>query len=62
MAEIEVIYNDGMFGFVSPLELDLLIESGEVVRFLRRALGCIWELTRRGRWQMLRLLGEKVTI
>lgn len=35
MAEIEVVYNDGMFGFVSPLELDLLIEAGEIVKFLR---------------------------
>lgn len=35
MTEIEVVYNDGMFGFVSPLELDRLIESGEIVKFLR---------------------------
>lgn len=35
MAEIEVVYNDGMFGFVEPLELSRLIETGEIVKFLR---------------------------
>ncbi len=35
MAEIEVVYIDGMFGFVSPQELDRLIESERIVKFLR---------------------------
>ncbi len=35
MAEIEVVYIDGMFGFVSPQELDRLIESEGIVKFLR---------------------------
>lgn len=35
MDEIEVVFNDGMFGFVSPEELDRLIESREIVKFLR---------------------------
>jgi len=36
MEEIEVIYNDGMFGFVSPAELSCLIEAEEIVKFLRQ--------------------------
>jgi hypothetical protein len=39
MPVIEVVYNDGMFGFVSPLELDCLIEAEEIVKFLR---GDVW--------------------
>lgn len=35
MAEIEVVYNNGMFGFVEPQELNRLIEAGEIVKFLR---------------------------
>ncbi|MCF6178069.1 MAG: hypothetical protein L3J63_01580 [Geopsychrobacter sp.] len=36
MEEIEVIYNDGMFGFVSPAELTCLIEAEEIVKFMRQ--------------------------
>jgi hypothetical protein len=35
MDEIEVIYNDGMFGFVSPAELDYLIETAGIIKFMR---------------------------
>ena len=35
MEEIEVVYTDGMFGFVHPRELDQLIASGQIVKFLR---------------------------
>jgi len=35
MEEIEVIYNDGMFGFVSSTELSHLIETGGIVKFMR---------------------------
>jgi len=33
--EIEVVYNNGMFGFVSPQELEGLLARGEIVKFLR---------------------------
>ena len=35
MAEIQIVYKDGMFGFVEPRELTRLIAAGEVVKFLR---------------------------
>lgn len=35
MDEIEVVYNDGMYGFVDPDELDRLISAGEIIKFLR---------------------------
>ncbi|WP_020676062.1 GSU3473 family protein [Geopsychrobacter electrodiphilus] len=35
MEEIEVIYNDGMFGFVKPAELNHLIETAGIVKFMR---------------------------
>jgi len=35
MSEIEVVYIDGMFGFVDAIELNRLIASGEIVKFLR---------------------------
>ena len=33
--EIEVVYNNGMFGFVTPQELNDLLARGEIVKFLR---------------------------
>jgi len=35
MSDIEVVYNDGMFGIVSPLELEQLIRTDSIVKFLR---------------------------
>lgn len=35
MNEIEVVYSNGMFGFVAPRELDRLIANGEIIKFLR---------------------------
>ena len=35
MSDIDVVYNDGMFGVVSPLELEQLIRTAGIVKFLR---------------------------
>ena len=35
MQEIQIIYRDGMLGFVDPTELNSLIEAGEILKFLR---------------------------
>lgn len=35
MVEIQIVYNDGMLGFVEPQELSRLIDAGEIVKFLR---------------------------
>ncbi len=35
MAVIEVVYHDGLFGFVSAHELDQLIASERIVKFQR---------------------------
>lgn len=35
MNHIQIIYNDGMFGFVEPAELCHLINEREIVKFLR---------------------------
>ena len=35
MSEIQVVYKDGMLGFVEPRELSRLIDSAEIVKFMR---------------------------
>lgn len=35
MSQIQIVYNDGMFGFVEPTELCHLIDEYEIVKFIR---------------------------
>ena len=35
MDEIQIVYQDGMLGFVDPLELTRLISAGEILKFYR---------------------------